>query len=413
MDAPKKIWLVNYYAMPPHLESRLRTIKFAHYLKEKGYEVKIFASSFMHNTDINLIEDHTPYIEKQYDDLQFVHIRTKPYKNNGIARFISLFQFHLKLYFMRNRFFKPDAIVHTALPPFGNIFSFAAKKLKAKYIAEVLDLWPESFVELGLIKKNNPVLPLLYKSERKLYERADAVVFSMEGGRDYIKDKKWDTGNGGKINLNKVFYINNGIDLEDFENNKKNFIIEDEDLGNPDTKKVIYLGSIRTANNLSELIKAAETIKHRTDIIFLIYGNGDHREYLENYCLQKELHNVRFKEKWIEPQYVPFVVSQADVNILNYMSGSFGNYGGSQSKMFQYMAAGKPICCNLKMMYCQINKNKLGIARAFKDHNEYAEAIIQLADLDENKRAEIEQNAKSAVQEFDYKNLTNKLLDLL
>ena len=29
----KRIWLVNQYAMPPRLESRLRTIKFAHYLQ--------------------------------------------------------------------------------------------------------------------------------------------------------------------------------------------------------------------------------------------------------------------------------------------------------------------------------------------------------------------------------------------
>ena len=39
----KRIWLVNQYAMPPRLESRLRTIKFAHYLQKAGYEVTIFA----------------------------------------------------------------------------------------------------------------------------------------------------------------------------------------------------------------------------------------------------------------------------------------------------------------------------------------------------------------------------------
>ncbi len=59
----------------------------------------------------------------------------------------------------------------------------------------------------------------------------------------------------------------------------------------------------------------------------------------------------------------PYVLSKATVNILNYMPGNFGKYGGSQSKMFQYMASGRPICSNLKMMYCLINKYKLGIAR--------------------------------------------------
>ena len=51
------IWLVNKYAMPPHHESRLRTIKFAHYLQEMGYKVTIFGSSVMHNMDLDLIDD--------------------------------------------------------------------------------------------------------------------------------------------------------------------------------------------------------------------------------------------------------------------------------------------------------------------------------------------------------------------
>ena len=38
----KSIWLVNKYAMPPQYESRLRTIKFAHYLQEMGYKVTVF-----------------------------------------------------------------------------------------------------------------------------------------------------------------------------------------------------------------------------------------------------------------------------------------------------------------------------------------------------------------------------------
>jgi hypothetical protein len=51
----KRVWLINQYAMPPELESRLRTIKFAQYLTQKGYDVTVFASSVMHNMDIDLM----------------------------------------------------------------------------------------------------------------------------------------------------------------------------------------------------------------------------------------------------------------------------------------------------------------------------------------------------------------------
>lgn len=408
----KKIWLVNHYAMPPEYESRLRTIKFASYLIDFGYDVTIFSSSFMHNMNKNLIADKSKFIQKNYGKLNFIHINTIAYKNNGVARFINLFQFHVKLYLLRNKFERPDVIVHTALPPFGNIIYFVARKLNAKYIAEVLDLWPESFVDLGVLSKSNPFIRFSYYAEKWLYKKADKVVFSMEGGKDYIVDKKWDKDNGGPIDLNKVYYINNGVDLADFSNNKTKYKLEDSDLENDDIKKVIYIGSIRLANNLQELINAAFILKDYSDVKFLIYGDGEDRKPLEIFCKEQNLVNVIFKQKWIEPHYVPYVLSKSSVNILNYKSGSFGKYGGSQSKLFQYLASGKPICSNLKMMYCLINKFNLGIAKEFNSNEEYAEAILSLVNLDQTSYTEMCERAQKAAKKFDYIALTERLSEI-
>lgn len=407
-----KIWLVNYYAMPPDLESRLRTIKFAHYLGKSGYDVKIISSSYLHNTDKNLIDDNSNYIFKKYDDLNFIHIRTKKYKGNGISRIISLFQFHIKLFLLRKKFEKPDYIIHTVLPPFGNITYYTAKKLNATYITEVLDLWPDSLVDLGVINKKSLLLPILYKFEKWIYEKSDAVIFSMEGGKDYILDKKWNIGRKN-IDLNKIFYINNGVDIEDFNYNNTKYILSDNDLENKEIKKIIYIGSIRLANNLMELIKAAEIINSkRNDIKFLLFGDGADRILLEDYCTKNKIENIIFKEKWILPIYVPYVLSKANVNILNY-NENFGKYGGSQSKLFQYIASGNPICSNLRMMYCLVNKHNLGIAKKFHTPLEYSEAIEQLADLNNDTLNTIKVNSNNIIEEFDYKYLTNKLIEVL
>lgn len=48
----------------------------------------------------------------------------------------------------------------------------------------------------------------------------------MPGGKEYIKDKGWDKA----IDLRKVHHINNGVDLEEFEYNKRNNHVCDEDL---------------------------------------------------------------------------------------------------------------------------------------------------------------------------------------
>lgn len=70
-----------------------------------------------------------------------------------------------------------------------------------------------------------------------------------------------------------------------------------------------------------QLVKAAEVIKDRNDIKFLIYGNGEERTLIESYCHEHDLHNVLLKDKWVEPKFVPYIVSQADVHMLNYMPG--------------------------------------------------------------------------------------------
>lgn len=408
----KRIWLINQYAMPPHLESRLRTIKFAQYLSEAGYDVTIFASSIMHNMDINLIEDGSLFVERQYGNLKFVHINTRAYKANGINRLIGLIQFPLRLMRVAKLFKTPDIIVQTATVPFGNLLYYLAKRTRAKYIVEVLDLWPESLVDLGMIRKSNPLLKIAYWAEKWQYNKAQDVVFSMEGGEQYIKDKGWDYDNNGPINLQKVHYINNGVDLADFDYYAKNFRIDDVDLENDSKRKVIYIGSIRLANNLKHLIDAAQILKHHSDIVFILYGDGDDRPLLEEYCSNNGIRNVVFKDKWVEPKYVPYILTKSDVNILNYKQGSFGAYGGSQSKMFQYMASGKPICCNLEMMFCPIKKNNIGISSDFKNADEYADAIYTLTNLSFQEKEEIKERSRKAVQDFNYPVLTQKLINL-
>lgn len=408
----KTIWLINTHAMPPHLEPRLQTIKLAQYLGEKGYDVKIFASSVMHNLDIDLIEDNSPYVEKSYGNVQFVHIKTIKYGKSRIKRIFSSLQFLHYVAKYAGRFSKPDVIIHVPGFMLGYKIANLAKRLGAKYITQVLDLYPESIVELGVLGRNNPIVKILLWYEKRTYIKADQHVFSQEGGRDYIIQQGWDKEHSGPIDLNTVHYINNGVDMKDFEYNKEHYTKEDADLTSTSFKKVMYLGSIRLANNVMQLVKAAECLKDRDDIKFLIYGNGDERPVIEQYCLDHGLKNVLLKDKWVEPLYVPYIVSQADVHVLNYMPGGFGRYGGSQSKSFQYMASGKPICCNIEMAYCPIKKFDIGISREFQTPQEYADAIMALVDMPKVEYEAMCARAKAAAKNYDYEYLTSKMIEI-
>ena len=409
----KTVWIVNKYAMPPQYESRLRAIKFAHFLTLAGYKVIVFGASSMHNTNINLINDGSPYIRRKYDDIDFVHIKSRQYKKTaGLNRILSEFEFFYRLRFHVDKFEKPDYILQTAGPLIFNPILKYALKHSIPFIQESLDVWPDDFVDFGLISAKNPIMKILYAQAKYNCAQANALIYSWSGCYEYLKQKKWDMKNGGPVNLDKVFYINNGVDLNDFNQWKSTYTLEDVDL-NSNRKKVIYLGSIRLANNVMQLVKAAEVLlSHKNNAIFLIYGDGDDREKIIEYCRLHNLTNVVIKDKWVDPKYVPFILSQSYINILNYTE-NFGRYGISSSKMFQYMASGKPIVCNIDIYYKKKKKYKIGISKHFESSLEYAEAIESILNLSVSEYDDMCESAVKASKEFDYKHLTDKLIDVM
>ena len=410
----RTIWIVNKYAMPPQYESRLRAIKFAYYLTEFGYKVILFGSSVMHNMDLNIIEDNSKYMRRKYGKIDFVHINTLMYsKASKVRRVLSDYLFFKRLVSLADNFECPDCIIATGGPLLTNPLLKYAQKRGISYIKESLDVWPDNFVDFGLISKWNTIVKLLFAQSKYNCAKSDALVFSWSGCYDYLKNKRWDVDNGGPIDLKKVFYINNGVDLDDFENFKQQFIIDDPDLRSCH-KKVVYLGSLRHVNNVMQLVYAAEILENKKkDVKFLIYGDGTEREKIISYCKEHQLSNIIVKDKWIDPKYVPYVLSKSYLNILNYLSSDFAKNGISSSKMFQYMAAGKPIVCNINIYDCPVSKNRIGIAREYTSSADYAEEILKILDLPEGEYALMCDRARLAAKEFDYKFLAKKMVDVI
>lgn len=408
----KKIWIVNYYSLPPEFVANPRHLEFSYNLRKEGYDVTTISAGYLSDKNIDLVPDNRKYLEVVYGEDKFIHIKVRNYIGNGINRMISIFQFAWRLFRYRKHFEKPDIILHNIHAPFDYPVLWCAKWFKSKYIVEAWDLWPDSFVRFGLVSKKNSIVKVAYGIERRLYIKADKIIFSFEGGIDYLKEKKWTTEFGGKIDSSKVFYINNGVNLEKFQSDIEQYQLRDTDLEEVSNFKVIYLGSVRLVNNIKHLIDAAKILKGNSKIKFLIYGDGSDRAYLEEYCKVNEIDNVIFKEKWIPLRNVPYVLSRSSLNILNYQK-DFGIYGVSSGKLFQYLASGKPICSNIKMNYCLIEKNNLGIAKNLETPQEYADAILSIASLDNLSYNAICNRVKEVSKQFDYKALSKKLIKVI
>lgn len=405
----KRVWIVNPQTGSPEKAANPRYLELAKYFMEAGYDVTTFNSSQREGIAI----PNGKYLEKRYGDYKFVHVFAHDFVGNGVKRMLSLHKFAKNVYKIRRHFEKPDVILQNIHPPFDYPIVRLAKKLKAKYIAEAWDLWPADFVTFGLVKENNPAMKLAYAIEKQYYYNADEIVFTFEGALDYLKKKGWTTETGGKIDMRHVHYINNGIDIAKFDEDREKHPRSDEDINRDDIYKIIYLGSIHKANHVQTLIDAAVILKDNPKYQFFIYGNGAHREYLEQYVKDNHIDNVTFKEKRILYEECAWVVSQATVNIMNYEK-NFGWMGVSSGKMFQYLAAGKPIVCNINIAYDDvITMNKLGVARDLETAEDFAAEIRRIAEQPQDEYKAMCHRVREVAEQFDYKVLAAREIELL
>lgn len=70
----------------PTIGTNTRHYKLASELSKRGYDVRIFAASTIHRTNINYIDDNRKFLEKEIEGVPFIFVRTCNYKGNGIER---------------------------------------------------------------------------------------------------------------------------------------------------------------------------------------------------------------------------------------------------------------------------------------------------------------------------------------
>ena len=409
----KNIWIVNYYTAPPEYVTHERHLRFAHFLQEAGYKVTIFSTGYWASQDIDFITNGRKYQLVDYGEYHFCHIKSARYKGNGIKRMFSIFQFACRLFLYRRRFEKPDAILHNIHPPFDYPIVKLAKKLKCKYIAEAWDLWPDNFVRYGLVKAGNPAMKIAYAIEKRYYYAADDIIFTLLGAFDYLKRHGWMKDQGGKIDPAHLHYINNGIDLDEFDKNKVAHPRKDADMNDQNLIKIVYLGSISKANNVKILIDAAALMQDMPIYRFFIYGNGTYRSELEQYVKDNQIENVVFKETKIPLEECAWVVNQATVNVMNYEKVA-GVFGMSSGKLFQYLAAGKPIVCNVDIAYDNVIKdNNLGICGNINTSEEFATAIRSLAEQPQASYKAMCERVREVAKRFDYKVLAAQEIEVI
>lgn len=402
-----KIWLINNYNMLPEHGHLNRNYYLAKYLKKLGHEPVVFVGSHPHNTNLQLIEGTEKYKVYREEPFPWVLIKTRNYEGSKKSRVLSMVEFYRNMKEAAKHFEKPDAIIGSSAHPLAALVAIKlGKKYGCKGIMEVRDLWPESIVAYGVLQRNNLVVKMLYKFEKYLYTHADELIFTMENAWQYLEEQGLDR----VIPREKVHYVNNGSDLEEFAYNMNNYTIDDDDLKDKSTFKVVYTGSIRRVNNLGRLLDVAKKV-HNSHIRFLIWGDGDELKKLKDRIDKECINNVKFKGA-IGKLYIPYITSHADLNIMHNSPSPVLKYGLSANKLFDYAAAGKPIFSDFECGMNPATVYQAGITYSEDCVEGIAQIIDKFSTMDSNAYKTYCLNATKMANAYSYENLAKKLINI-
>jgi glycosyltransferase involved in cell wall biosynthesis len=387
------IWIFNHHAQGPELPGGTRHYDLAKQLTLKGHDVTIFAAGFHYTLMEETVKyDNVGYKIEDKNSVKFVWVETYPYEKNNTKRMINIVSYAWKLYFLipKLNLTNPDIIIGTTVHPFAPIVGYRfTKKYKTPFIFEIRDLWPQSFIDMGVWQKNSLVSKIFKSIESFTVKRADSIISLSPKTEQYLKDE---------YGYEKNIYIPNSVDIESADKNKNipsmNTTFEELQKLKTDGKKLfMFTGAIVQSNSINMFIETARKLKIN-DVQIIIVGKGQERAKYEEIAQKESLKNILFLDP-VEKKLVPKLLNYADVLLL--IQGNV--QWGSSNKLYDYLAAKKPIITSLYVKHNDVVEDiKCGYSARYDSSDDMVEKIEKVYNLSQTEKEKMGNNAYEYVR---------------
>jgi glycosyltransferase involved in cell wall biosynthesis len=337
--------------------------------------------------------------KEEIEGIKVIRVWTYIAANEGfVKRILDYISFSISS-FLVGLFVKSDVIIATS-PQFfsaisGRWLSFFKRK---PWIFEVRDLWPESIIAVGAMKRNL-FIKFFEKVELRLYKSAKKIIVVTDSFKSKIVNKG--------INQNKIDVFKNGANLELYiPCEKKLSILEHYNLQN---KFVFaYVGTHGMAHGLNFILDSiVELQETNPNFHFLFIGDGAERQNLIKQSKQLLLNNVTFIESVSKKDVVDYL-NIADVALVN-LKKSETFHTVIPSKIFEAAAMEKPILLGLEGETKEIIENfNAGISYLPENKKDFLNAACEISktEIYEQKRI----GAKNLAKAFERKKIALEML---
>ena len=261
-------------------------------------------------------------------------------------------------------------IVVTESPPLflGLSGLFISWLWRAKFVFNVSDLWPQSAVDLGILRNKSLIL-FSSAMEEFTYRHADLIMGQTQGIVTNIRSR---------VPTEVVLYTNGFDSSASLENLERERIRQTFGFG-CSTFIAGYAGLHGLAQALDSVLNAAEKLIDHKDIAFVFFGDGPAKATLQKAARERSLQNVHFFAP--EPnQRMREILSAWDVSLVPLKRLELFK-GALPSKLFESMGMGIPVVLAATgEAQALVEKAEGGICVPPEDPAALANAILFLRD---------------------------------
>jgi glycosyltransferase involved in cell wall biosynthesis len=335
------ILLIHQYYLGENDSGGSRWSEFVKNWINQGHQVTVLAGMVHYTTGRKIDKYKGLYtcIEVINPNLKIIRSHVSElYNVNFIGRLWGYFSFVFSSVFAgifkTNKKF--DVIIATSPPLFIGVTALILSKIKkVPFVFEIRDLWPESAIDIGVLK-NTTLIKLSYLLEKYIYNNAKKIAVLTPAFRDKLIVNK-------NISPSKIILVPNAADFSLTENLIGTFDINAFKIKEGLQNKfiILYVGAHGVANHLIQVLDVAEKFKNEAEVLFLLIGDGMKKKELVQEATNRALNNVRFIDAVPKNEVFKYILS-CDIgsSILKKVDTFKTVYS---NKTFDYMSCKKPI----------------------------------------------------------------------
>ncbi|NCA97100.1 MAG: glycosyltransferase WbuB [Bacteroidia bacterium] len=256
-------------------------------------------------------------------------VKLYPRKQSRFSIYRNYLSFHHNAkVFIRHMREEFDIVLSVSLSPVISIAPAClyARKHHVKHVLHCLDLWPESTVVTGAVKKDSLIYKLLYRWSRSLYLKCDKILVSSPSFVDYFHDVL-------KI-TNKPFVYVPQPSLS--SSAKLDSIVY------PKKHNFVYVGNIGRLQLIAEMAAAGKLLSSRDDFELHLAGMGSESAKLTQYISDNHLEGIITYHGPLALEKAEQLYGNADALIVALKEG--GTVGKTiPNKLVHYLKYGRPI----------------------------------------------------------------------